>query len=57
MDKDKQKQLIIEMIQNDEEIGLYDLSSEDIELILKTCENSPEPNETLKNAVKKYKKL
>jgi uncharacterized protein (DUF1778 family) len=57
MDKDKQKQLIIEMMQNDEEIGLYNLSKEDVELIFKTCENSPEPNETLKNAVKKYKKL
>jgi uncharacterized protein (DUF1778 family) len=57
MDKDKEKQLIIEMMQNDEEIGLYNLSKEDVELIFKTCENSPEPNETLKNAVKKYKKL
>ena len=57
MEKKQQRQALIEMMQGDEELGLYDLSREDVELILKTCENSPEPNETLKNAVKKYKKL
>jgi hypothetical protein len=55
MDKEKQRRALIEMMQNDEELGLYDLSSEDIKLILKTCENSPEPNEALKQAIKRYK--
>jgi len=53
--KQRQRQALIEMMQGDEELGLYDLSREDVELILKTCENSPEPNEALKQAVKRYK--
>jgi hypothetical protein len=55
LNKDKQRRALIEIMQNDEELGSYDLSSEDIELILKTCENSPEPNEALKQAIKRYK--
>ena len=55
MDKEKQRRALIEMMQNDEELGLYDLSSEDIELILKTRENPPEPNGALKQAIKRYK--
>lgn len=57
MDKDKQKQLIIEMMRVDEELGLYDLSEADVELIFKTCENLPKSNEALKKALEKYKKI
>lgn len=53
--KHQQRQALIEMMQGDEELGLYDLSREDVELILKTYENSPKPNEALKQAVKRYK--
>lgn len=52
VDKDKQKQLIIEIMRGDEEFSLYDLSREDIEKIIKTCQDSPEPNSALRNAAK-----
>lgn len=55
--KESQKQLLIEMMRTDEELGLYDLSREDVDLIIKTCENSPKPNEALKRALEKYKKI
>ena len=55
--KQRQRQALIEMMQGDEELGLYDLSREDVELILKTCENSPEPNEALKQEIKRYKEI
>jgi hypothetical protein len=55
LNKEKQKQALIEMMQNDEELGLYNLSKEDVEQIIKTCELSPKPNEALKKAVKRYK--
>lgn len=56
MNKDEQKKLLIELMQTDQELGLYDLSREDVDLIIKTCENSPEPNENLKQGIKNYEK-
>jgi Mg/Co/Ni transporter MgtE len=55
LNKEKQNQALIEMMQNDEEVGLYNLSKEDVEQIIKTCELSPNPNETLRRAAKRYK--
>ena len=54
-EKKNQKQLLIEMMETDHEYNLYRLSREDVEQIIKTCENPPEPNDNLKNAVKSYK--
>jgi len=53
--KDKQRQLLIELMNTDHDSGLYDLSREDVEQIIRTCELSPNPNETLKQAAKRYK--
>ena len=55
--KDKQRQLLIELMNTDHDSGLYDLSREDVEQIIRTCENPPEPNENLKKAFYKHKKL
>lgn len=50
----RRKRLLSEMMRNDQELGLYDLSREDIEKIIKTCQDSPEPNVALRQAAKRY---
>jgi hypothetical protein len=57
-DKEKQKEAIVEMMQKDEELGLYDdpilASEKDAEVFFEAIENPAEPNEALIEAVKKY---
>lgn len=71
-DKEKQRELIKEIIQADEKDGLYDdwditlmdgledepaiISEEDAKSFFDSLESETEPNEYLKEAVKKYKK-
>lgn len=58
-DKEKQKEAIVEMIHNDEELGLYDepilASEKDAEVFFNEIENPSEPNEELVEAAEKYK--
>ena len=57
-DKEKQKQELVDMMQTDEELGLYDepitLSEKDAEVFFNEIENPSEPNETLVNAATQY---
>ena len=57
-DKQKQKDALTEMMKNDQELGLYDepitLSEKDAEVFFNEIENSSEPNQKLKDAVKRY---
>jgi len=57
-DKKKQKDALVEMMQKDEELGLYDepitLSEKDAEVFFNEIENPSEPNETLVNAATQY---
>ncbi len=57
-DKEKQKQALVDMMQNDEEMGLYDepitLSEKDAEVFFNEIENPSEPNEALIEAAQKY---
>jgi hypothetical protein len=57
-DKEKQKQALVDMMQNDEELGLYDepitLSEKDAEVFFNEIKNPSEPNETLVNAATQY---
>ena len=57
-DKEKQKQALVDMMKNDEELGLYNepitLSEKDAEVFFNQIENPSEPNETLVNAAEKY---
>jgi hypothetical protein len=57
-DKEKQKQTLVDMMQNDEELGLYNepitLSEKDAEVFFNEIENPSEPNETLVNAATQY---
>ena len=57
-DKEKQKEAIVEMMQKDEELGLYDepilQSEKDAEVFFKEIENPSEPNEALVEAVAQY---
>lgn len=53
-DKQKQKQLLIELMNTDHDSGLYDLSRADVDQIIRTCENPPEPNSTLRKTAKRY---
>ena len=58
-DKEKQKEAIVEMMHNDEELGLYDepilVSEKDAEVFFNEIENPSEPNEELVEAAEKYK--
>ncbi len=58
-DKQKQKEALVEMIQKDEELGLYNepvtLSEKDAEVFFNQIENPSEPNEELLKAAEKYK--
>jgi hypothetical protein len=57
-DKEKQKQALVDMMKNDEELGLYDepitLSEKDAEVFFNEIENPSEPNEALIEAAHKY---
>jgi hypothetical protein len=57
-DKEKQKEALVEMMQKDEELGLYDepitLSEKDVEVFFNEIENSSLPNEELKEAASQY---
>jgi hypothetical protein len=57
-DKEKQKQALVDMMKNDQEMGLYDepitLSEKDAEVFFNEIENPSEPNETLVNAATQY---
>ncbi len=59
-DKEKQRETLVEMMRGDEELGLYDepilKSEKDAEVFFNEIENPSEPTESLKKAVKKYKK-
>jgi hypothetical protein len=58
-DKEKQKQALVDMMKNDQEMGLYDepitLSEKDAEVFFNEIENPSEPNEALIEAAEKYK--
>jgi len=57
-DKQKQKDVLTEMMKNDQELGLYDepitLSEKDAEVFFNEIENPSEPNEALIEAAQKY---
>jgi hypothetical protein len=57
-DTEKQKQALVNMMKNDQEMGLYDepitLSEKDAEVFFDEIENPSEPNETLVNAATQY---
>jgi hypothetical protein len=57
-DKEKQKQALVDMMKNDQEMGLYDepitLSEKDAEVFFDEIENPSEPNEALIEAAQKY---
>jgi hypothetical protein len=58
-DKEKQKQALVDMMKNDQEMGLYDepitLSEKDAEVFFNEIENPSEPSEALIKAAEKYK--
>ena len=57
-DKEKQKQALVDMMKNDQEMGLYDepitLSEKDAEVFFNEIETPSEPNEALIEAAQKY---
>ena len=57
-DKKKQRDLLAEIMKNDQELGLYDepitLSEKDAEIFFNEMENPSKPNEELVEAQKKY---
>ena len=57
-DKEKQKQALVDMMKNDQELGLYDepitLSEKDAEVFFNEIENPSQPNQKLKDAAKRY---
>jgi len=59
-DKEKQREALVEMMKNDEELGLYDesikLSEKDAEIFFDSIETPSEPNEALVKASETYKK-
>jgi hypothetical protein len=59
-DKEKQKQALVDMMQYDAELGLYDepitLSEKDAEVFFNEIQNPSEPNEVLVEASENYKK-
>jgi Leu/Phe-tRNA-protein transferase len=50
--KDKQRQLLIELMNTDHDSGLYDLSREDVEQIIRTCGNPKKLNQWIKEKLK-----
>ena len=55
MDKKDQKELLKQIMRWDEELGLYDLSREDLDKIINDNKSAPTPNEALIKAAEKYK--
>lgn len=55
MDKKDQRKFIEQIMRWDEELGLYDLSKEDLDKIINSTKNAPTPNEALIKAAEKYK--
>ena len=57
-EKQTQKEALVEMMQNDEELGLYDepitLSEKDAEVFFESINKDSEPNQKLKDAAKRY---
>jgi hypothetical protein len=57
-DKEKQKEVLTQMMEDDEELGLYDepitLSEKDAEVFFNEVQNPAEPNEALVEAAKRY---
>jgi hypothetical protein len=57
-DKQKQKEALVEMMQNDEQLGLYNepttLSEKDAEIFFNEIEKPSEPNQKLKDAAQRY---
>jgi hypothetical protein len=57
-DKETQRELIKEIMQKDEELGLYDepitLSEKDAEVFFESINKDSEPNQKLKDAAKRY---
>ena len=57
-DKEKQKEVLTQMMEEDEELGLYDepitLSEKDAEVFFNETQNPAEPNEALVEAAKRY---
>ncbi len=57
-DKEKQKQALVDMMKNDQEMGLYDepitLSEKDAEVFFESINKNSEPNQKLKDAAKRY---
>jgi hypothetical protein len=57
-DKEKQKEVLTQMMGDDEELGLYDepitLSEKDAEVFFNETQNPAEPNEALVEAAKRY---
>jgi hypothetical protein len=51
----RRRNLLIKMMRNDEELGLYDLSKDDHEFMVKIIKSNPKPNKELKRAAQKYK--
>lgn len=57
VEKEKQRELLKEMIKEDEKDGLYDLTELDIETMGDANNDPPPPNENLKQAAEKYKEI
>ena len=55
MNKKNQRKFIEQIMRWDEELGLYDLSKEDLDKIINSNKNAPTPNEALIKAAEKYK--
>ena len=55
MNKKDQRKFIEQIMRWDEELGLYDLSKEDLDKIINSNKNAPTPNEALIKAAEKYK--
>jgi len=57
-DKEKQREALVEIMKGDEELGLYDepilKSEKDAEVFFESIKKDSEPNETLKEAAKRY---
>ena len=57
-DKEKQKQALVDMMKNDQEMGLYDdpitLSEKDAEVFFNEIQTPSEANQKLKDAAKRY---
>jgi len=51
----RRKNLLIKMMRNDEEFGLYGMTRSDVEFMVEKIESDPKPNKELINAAKSKK--